>query len=289
MGLQDLAAALRPVCADDEAEWSVLVDQAGSGGDGQLVWYASSALDLYPFTAICCGYPLPASVQSRLFNPILVMSDYSTNYLETLREAYAALDDGPVLALEPGRFGQAAGFGRFAHNCGADIYPLNGRVWIEQMIPLRLWSESERDALTAAYQERYGFVGWGRPCAITDTDWHLVYLLFRFEGEGVERYLPAVFVAAENLLVFREIFERFKIPIEAFLAVRVAGKSGSWDGTHDFQQGELPRAIKNADPALCPVYWGADAPWSPLPFRKKECTIPGLGFGGCTVYKTGWR
>ena len=132
---------------------------------------------------------------------------------------------------------------------------------------------------------------------IPDNDWHLVYFLLRLSLDVGHRsfpiVFPIVFIPAENLLIFEQIFQKYEIPIWFFFAVRVGGESGSWDRTHDFEQGQLPRAIQDAPRDIRPTFWGLDErDWGnalPQSF-KKEGTILGLGYGdgGCTIFRTNW-
>lgn len=274
----------------------------------QIVWDAASGLDIYPMVAKALDR-VPRSIQ--LQNAILVMSDYSSDELNILKNVYKKLNHGhvrlpvrvtsvyrrlnhgpvQVLRTGPDVFERLEGF-----DCNVDLDYRNfvGNAFIDQMIPLKLWGDDERDKFRNAYECYNCF----HP-PVPDDDWHLVYFLFRFSSNAGEVVFPVVFVAAENLLTFEQIFLKYKIPIEIFFAVRVAGFSMTWDYTHDFNRGYLPRAIQKAPPALRPKFWGRDkrsqyqdqygAP-IPLPeYFRKVGTIKGLGNGGCTIFETNWR
>lgn len=267
----------------------------------QIVWDASSGLDIYPMVAKALDR-VPRSIQ--LQNAILVMSDYAPDYLDSLKNVYKKLNHGhvrlpvrvksvykklnhgpvQVLRTGPDVFERLEGF-----DCKVDLDYRNfvGNAFIDQMIPLKLWGDDERDKFRNAYECYNCF----HP-PVPDDDWHLVYFLFRFSSNAGEVVFPVVFVAAENLLIFEQIFLKYKIPIEIFFAVRVAsGFSMSWDYTHDFNRGYLPRAIQKASPALRPRFWGHDQVEElDLPEYFREVgTIESLGNGGCTIFETNWR
>ncbi len=272
---------------DDEQEWEVLKREFLSS-DHPLVWDASSGLDLFPLLAVAGGRA-PGELADALAQAVLLMSDYDSTLLDTLKLAYDQLDFGTVIVLQTTPGGNQV-FGRFSCNSGSTLpsSPL-AEVSIEQMIPLQVWTASERERFQHHYVTHPGVALHPVP----DDDWHLVYIELHVAHENGALTVPVLFMAMDNLLVYREVFLAYGIALEAFFAVRVGGKSGSWDQTHDFARGQLPRAIAEAPAALRPRFWALEeSVWCadlPDTFRAIGA-IPGMGFGaGSTVYHTGWR
>ena len=271
-------------CADRD-RWNEIKTEA-INTRYQIVWYASSGLDIYPMVAAKALGKVPDFLSRQLQNAILVMSDYNPDYLNGLKNVYEKLGHGPVRVWRGSAdFVEGSPFycnldGDYRHFVG------NGEAFIDQMIPWKLWGDNERNNFQKTYET------WSSSIhSVPDNDWHLVYFLFRLSFNSEQVSFPVVFVAAENLLIFEQIFQKYKIPIEIFFAVRVGGFSMSWDSTHDFKQGMLPRAIQRASPALRPKFWGADqGDKRDLPASFREVgTIEGLGNGGCKIFETNWR
>ena len=275
-------------CADRD-RWNEIKTEA-INTRYQIVWDASSGLDIYPMAAKALG-KVPDFLSRQLQNAILVMSDYAPLHLDSLKKVYQKLDHGPVRVWRGPDDSEGSPF-----YCDEDIdsrhFVRNGEAFIDQMIPLKLWGDDERNNFQTTYETRLlSSHSAHHDLAVPDDDWHLVYFLFRLSFNSEQVSFPVVFVAAENLLIFEQIFQKYKIPIEIFFAVRVGGSSGNWDSTHDFRQGMLPSAIQQASPALRPRFWGADQVDKrdlPESFRKVG-TIEGLGNGGCKIFETNWR
>lgn len=284
--IQDLIEKLSPVYEEDTSEWEQIKKEI-YGSTYQIFWYASSGLDIYPTVALALG-KIPDSILSQMQNAILVMSDYCPNYLSTLKKVYEKLDNGPVNILGKSQYGFED---LVTFQCNIDVnagYLIDVEAFVDQMIPFRLWDNDERVSFKEAYEYHPSITSHPIP----DTDWHIVYFLLRLKSDSGELFFPIVFIGAENLLIFEHLFIKYQIPIEGFFAVRVEGKSGSWDYTHDFNRGKLPRAIEASPINLRPKFWGLEEnKWGnaiPKSF-KKTCKINGLGFGGCTIFQTNWR
>ena len=65
-----------------------------------------------------------------------------------------------------------------------------------------------------------------------------------------------MYALIENLTFWREVVEKYAFTIEAFCALRVGGKSGSWDRTHS-PDGQLFTAICRSQ-SRKPIIWIAD-------------------------------
>ena len=276
-------------CADRD-RWNEIKTEA-INTRYQIVWDASSGLDIYPMAAKALG-KVPDFLSRQLQNAILVMSDYGPDHLNSLKKVYQKLDHGPVRVWRGPDDSEGSPF-----YCKLETdyqhFVENGEAFIDQMIPLKLWGDNERNNFQKTYETRLLSSIHSAPhdLAVPDDDWHLVYFLFRLSVNSEQVSFPVVFIAAENLLIFEQIFQKYKIPIEIFFAVRVEGFSSQWASTHDFRQGMLPSAIQQASTALRPRFWGADQVDKrdlPQCFRKVG-TIEGLGYDdGCKIFKTNW-
>ena len=277
----DLLKKIVPLFDEDYLEYEEIKNDL-KNSSYPIIWDASSGLDLYPLIALSTE-KITNLLSYHVQNAIWVMSDYQPDYIARLKNIYEKLDNGPVKI-----FG-AYHFNGFSYNRDRNEgRPLNGDVFIDQMIPFKLWGNNERNTFPSKYEYHSSMTNHPVP----DADWQIVYFLLRFQLASETLIFPIVFIGAENLLIFEKIFKKYNIPIDLFLAVRVAGKSGSWDYTHDFTKGKLPRAIKEAPMDLRPRYWGLEeVKWGnniPETF-KKVLRIKGLGYGGCTIFQTNWR
>ena len=275
-----------PIFNDDFSEWKNIKKKATTT-QYKIIWYASSGLDLYPVVALANGKMLD-SLSLQLENTIFVMSDYHPKYLETFKGLYKKLDNGPVKVLKNNQ-NRFEGFENIS--CNIDGYSdisVNGEAFVDQMVPLKLWDKDERTDLKNIYE--YNRRMTNHP--IPDSDWHIIYFSLMLKSDIGNFNLPIIFIGAENLLIFEKLFRKYQIPIELFFAVRVAGKSGSWDSTHDFKKGKLPYAIQESSINIRPKYWGLEeSKWGdniPQKF-KKIGKIDRLGYGGCSFFQTNWR
>jgi len=218
--------------------------------------------------------------------PVFVMSDYAQSYLDVVKRAYDHLDEGEFDLLSRWD-GDSRSWPYFYRNNNAQFGTSQRHVHLVQMIPLTLWSEANLEDFKAE------FATLTQSKLVICEAWHVIFMLLRVKRGEREVDVPAFFVAAENLLVFREIFKKYELPIEIFLAVRVGGKSGSWDWTHDFERGHLPRAIME-EPKIRPKIWGYDTANSrhdrtALPPGERVTRIQGMGHGeGCTFRRLHW-
>jgi hypothetical protein len=278
-----LLERLKPVCESDNDEWEAL--KAGVGAEIRpLVWYASSGLDLTPVVAAVAEIePL------NLVEPVFVMSDYAQSCLDVVKRAYDRLDEGEFDLLS--RWDREYSvWPSFRLDNDTQCETLQWHVHLVQMIPLTLWSEANLEDFKAEFAT---LTKSKQSKPVSCEAWHVIFMLLRVKRGKREVDVPAFFVAAENLLVFREIFKEYKLPIEIFLAVRVGSKGGSWDSTHDFEHGHLPRAIM-AEREIRPKIWGYDTANSrddstALPPGERVTRIQGMGYGeGCTFRRLHW-
>ena len=245
----------------------------------QIVWDASSALDMYPFYALHMGY-FPVKNRSDIENPVVIMSDYGPKHMNSIKEAYDNLDYGSVKLNKDDTYYR---FRIYSNDFDGDN---QFNIFLDQMIPLKLWDKPQIYEFNSLYHSSQF-----ADSAIYDREWQVVFMILRTVGRYEEKEYPVFFISTENLLVFRNIFKKYELPIEMFFAARVAGKSDSWDATHNLYSGILPREIQSYKKELRPKYWGADYPkWShgiPKSFNKLGL-IKGYGFN-CTLFYTNWR
>ena len=167
----------------------------------QIVWDASSGLDIYPMVAAKALGKIPDFLSRQLQNAILVMSDYGPYYLNRLKNVYKKLDHGPVRVWRGPADSEGSPF-----YCDVDIdrrhFVGNGEAFIDQMVPLKLWGDNERNNFQKTYETRLSSIHSAHhDLAVPDDDWHLVYFLFRLSFNSEQVSFPVVFVAAEKTLL----------------------------------------------------------------------------------------
>lgn len=265
-----LLSKLTPCFDDDQEEWKEITNELSSHQSfPKICWYASSNLDFEPIKYITNHQIYDKSQH------MLVMSDYAKTVIPILKKVYHQLGETPIHVPFRNLYGNTdnVDFQEKFDSFGEII----------QIIPLTLWTKDEQKALA---NDNY------HPCiadgVICDDTWHLVYLLIQTNNN---QYIPIVFVGAENLLVLNEIIKKYHVAMQSFFAVRVGGKSGSWDATHNFHRGQLPKAIAELPAPLRPKYWGGDVHLSVPDYfaLQPSMTIKGFGFDeGCQFYDTNW-
>lgn len=280
---------IRPIYFHDVQKWEHIKSES-LDVNYQVIWDASSGLDFYPVIATIHCPSKPKILIDSLQNPVLMMSDFNDGYLSSLMRVYDILQNGPVKVLSPSILSRSNDFTVYDFSCQLDKkaegYVFKGEAFVEQMIPLTLWTKAEIDELRTYHKQNHSV---GHFSAIADERWHVIYFTFSYMFDDRHFSLPVFYIAAENLTVYREIFERFQIPIELFFAVRVYGFSFSRDNIHDFRTGQLPKAIQS-NVRLRPAFWGVDTQGEEgLPHAfKKILTLPWVGFGGGNIYLTNW-
>lgn len=264
-----LLSKLTPCFDDDKQEWLEIIDELSNQSSLEICWYASSNLDFEPIKLIS---------HKQIYDNnrhILMMTDYAKTVTPILKKAYDQLGEKPIYVP-------------FSHLYG-DIDNVNFEQKyssfgeIVQIIPLTLWTPEEQKAL--ANDNFHASIANGVIC---DEQCHLTFLLIQTNHD---EYIPVIFVGAENLLVLNEIIKKYEITLNSFFAIRVGGKSGSWDATHDFNRGQLPKAISNLPTHLKPKYWGGDSHLKLPHYFQQEpsLVIPNFGYEDCKFYLTNWR
>lgn len=264
-----LLSKLTPCFDDDKQEWQEVIHELSYPLPPKVCWYASSNLDFEPIKLI---------QNHQIYDKnhhILMMSDYSKKVIPILKKAYNQLGETPIYIPFDNLYGNIDNvkFEKKYRSFGEII----------QMIPLTLWTLDEQEILNNSKNYHPSAANG----VICDKYWHLVYILIETDND---KYIPVIFIGAENLLVLNEIIKKYEIAMHSFFAVRVGGKSGSWDATHNFHQGQLPKAIASLPIHLRPKYWGGDVHLVlPSSFTlQPNMTVPNFGFEGCQFYNTNW-
>ena len=241
----NLAQAIEPVYAADSAEWQELASAIGWQVPA-IFWYASAGFDVQPLIQYHqCR--MPARVLKEVGDDLLcVLTDYSPYVLSALKKTYERLDFGSVKLREVTEFG-------------------NSDFVVHQMIPLRVFVPEEVERI----REAYSYI---RHNVIPDQEWHMCYLNASVNGYGCS----ALYVLIENLVFWKEICEPCALRVPLFCALRVGGKSGSWDSTHSPRRGKLWNAIRQSGlhPSNRPLWWIADN------YVELRHYWDGLGFDG---------
>jgi hypothetical protein len=230
--MKSICNKLIPIFVEDKEEWDELKPTLIK--KDKIMWYGGSSFDLKPFMDIETGNS-PIELQKILQpNPLYIMTDYSSKFVQSIKSVYANFDrDNFNLENYP------------------DIYGDNKNVEIEQMIPLKLFSFEELAKIKEQYTDYHSSVTLS---VIPDNEWHFCYVAVTQNSKSIDIIIGFV----ENLVFWKEIVEKHDISIDVFCALRVGGKSGSWDYTHSPKQGKLFNAIKNSLPQKRPKYWIAD-------------------------------
>jgi len=261
-----LIERLLPVFPSDEGEWQDLKNEI-NGSIPPLFWYGGAAFDREPVVKVLNNCVPPEVRDSLSPNIFPVLTDYSDSVISALKEIYDKLDE------EDG-----------------DQSDFHNRYWFRnqlsdvtllQMIPLTLFNPNELESIRNTYTDFH-------PCVtssvIPDDRWHFVFLLC--ESGGIE--FPLFYGLIENLVFWKEVVEKYDLDVEAFCALRVGGKSGSWDHTHSPSIGKLFKSIRSSQ-SKKPIIWIADDCFE---LRKiwREINPHDEGFYGQMHYfATGWR
>jgi hypothetical protein len=203
-----------------------------------LFWYAGAALDSKPFVDLYTRN-FPISVRRQLSRSVLpILTDYNTEVLHAFQRIYRDLDK--------------AGFSisSVADSLSSVVASRLTGPDIQEMIPLTLFKPKELARIRDEYPD---FQPSMTTSAVPDDEWHIVYISAVWNG--VEGALLYAFV--ENPTFWREVVEQYSLTVEAFCALRVAGKSGSWDHTHSPQEGKLFNAVRTSTSPR-PGIWIAD-------------------------------
>lgn len=231
----NLLESLKPVYSADNQEWQELIDEV-DGNIPPLFWYGGAAFDREPVIALFNG-SFPEDVQTYLSPNIFpVLTDYDSNIVKAIKDIYKKFDEVDfTLKTIPGDYWF--------------ISQLLG-IKILQMIPLTLFDVKTLKQIRQEYQDFHPSI---TSSVVPDDQWHFVFI--KMELDGQERNV--VYGLIENLTFWKEVVEGYDLDIEAFCALRVGGKSGSWDHTHSPKTGKLFDSIRMSK-SKKPRVWIAD-------------------------------
>lgn len=220
---------LTPVFPEDVEEWNEL--KSSLAFKKNTMWYGGSGFDLKPFIDIETGISPKEIVQAIQPNPLYLMTDYSLNLLDSFKGVYSNFDRDNF------------NLGSYFNNCN--------NVEIEQMIPLKLFGWDELKKLR---EENTKFHSSVTSSVVPDNDWHFCYFYIAVDNNEIE----LLFGFIENLVFWKDVIVTNDMNLDIFCALRVGGKSGSWDNTHSPENGKLFNSIRNSMHKSRPRFWIAD-------------------------------
>ena len=226
---------LKPVYVDDYQEWKEVVDEI-NGNIPPLFWYGGAAFDKEPVIALLNG-SFPEEAQDILSSNIFpILTDYNSKIVDVIKYIYENFDNED-----------------FSVNSAQDDYWFTSQlagIEIFQIIPLTLFDSEELRRIRKEYQD---FHPSATSSVVPDDQWHFVFINAKLEG----RECNIVYGLVENLVFWKEVVEKYALNVEAFCALRVGGKSGSWDYTHSPKRGKLFKTIRKSK-LKKPIVWIAD-------------------------------
>ena len=231
----NIVQSLRPVYREDDSEWQDLINDTKDRVPS-LFWYGGAALDIEPITALFNGL-FPKNAQELISKDIFpILTDYDSKILMTMKYIYENFDQED-----------------FSYENLPNKNWFNGQLHkfeILQMIPLTLF---DSNTVLRIRNEYPNFHSYMTSSVIPDDKWHFIFI--QAEVQGKEYNFLYGFI--ENLTFWKEVVERFSLNIEAFCALRVGGKSGSWEHTHSPATGKLFNSIRTSKENK-PKLWIAD-------------------------------
>lgn len=252
-----LLPKLKPVFAEDQAKW----DRVSSSFDpshNAFIWYAGAGHDFETIKKLA-NQNIPQRAKS-VISPhcSLICSDYDKHLLKQFKRL-------------KGLDGETKPFGPWD-----ELQP--------EIIPLTLFCPDELDSM------REKGTGHFHSCmtdsVITDDQWHITCVKIR----GIQ---PFLYAHMENLLFWEAIVERFDLKIDAFCALQMGGKSGSWDKSpHMLTGSKLARKIMDSRFHRPKLWIGDETDF--LDNRVKNFTRldpedKNNGYGVPHYWTTGWK
>lgn len=220
---------LTTVLVEDKEEWNEL--KINMKCKNNTMWYGGSEFDLRPLLDVEFDRS-PMEINNALQpNPLYVMTDYSTKFLNSIKEVYANFDRDNF------------NLSNYFHDAE--------NIEVEQMIPLKLFNINDLKRIRDENTEFHSSV---TTSVIPDDEWHFCYINVIVNNKSLDLVIGFI----ENLVFWKEIIEKYDMKVDVFCALRVGGKSGSWDNTHSPDNGKLFNAIKNSLPKRRPRFWIAD-------------------------------
>jgi len=220
----DFVRKLKPVNDKDMLLWDY-ASRTLTGRLPPLFWYAGAAFDMKPLISFYEGR-FPLEIQRRIYHQIQpILTDYSLKILKALKSVYGNLFCWQSCDSKTNMSG----------------WPWNQlrRIQVKQIVPLSFFSRTEVENIRRQYPNYHHTV---TTSVIPDDSWHFCYLEVIADGYSIS----LIYGLIENLVFWKEIVEKYGLIIDAFCALRVAGKSGSWDYTHSPSKGKLFKAIQES-------------------------------------------
>lgn len=267
-----LMQTLTPVYPEDLADWKEIATRM-NWEVPPLFWYGGAALDSKPFVDLYTGN-FPISVRRQLSRSVLpVLTDYSIEVVHALQRIYRDLDNRDL---------DNTGFSisSVADSLSSVVASRLAGLDIQEMIPLTLFKPRELARVREEYPDFHPSM---TTSAVPDDEWHVVYISAAWNGvEGALLY-----ALVENLTFWQEIVEQYSLTVEAFCALRAAGKSGSWDHTHSPQEGKLFSAIRTSTSPRPGIWIADDCEELRLIWREIEPHDRG-NYGEMHYFETNW-
>ncbi|MBK1618491.1 hypothetical protein CKO42_08575 [Lamprobacter modestohalophilus] len=215
-------------------EWQELVRDI-NGSTPPLFWYGGAAFDSKPIVALFNG-SLPKNAQEFMSPDIFpVLTDYDLNILKAIKYIYENFNK------------EDFSFDSQSENWFTYQF---SDIKILQMIPLTLFDYSTLVRIRKEYQNSHPSA---TSSVVPDDEWHFVFINTELNGKE----FSFVYGLIENLTFWKEVIEVYALNIEAFCALRVGGKSGSWDHTHNPKKGKIFDSIRTSK-LNKPRLWIAD-------------------------------
>ena len=141
------------------------------------------------------------------------------------------------------------------------------------------WEEAKRTLLNARQVVWSAGSGLLSIVSVLSDRQHATYVELFIDCAGMLFLQPVLLLHLENLLCVEQVFAQYQIPIDAFYAKRVAGKSGSWEFVHSTDS-LFMKAVCQMKRELQPKLWAADIP--------DFCRHEGQAFGVASWYHPQW-
>lgn len=253
---------LTPVHKADSTEWQKITQAIANDAtlvNAPLFWYGGSAFDTLPLQKLY-QRRFPKEAQQLLSPHIFpVFTDYNKELVGAFQTVYNNFESGDFSELE-------------------NLFWFNlSKISILQIIPLTLFDEANLNQIRNKYPNN--FHSCVTPSVIPDDKWHFVYLHIRIGNQDHQLMYGLI----ENLTFWQEVVKPYQLDVDCFCALRVGGKSGSWDNTHS-PESKLFQAIQQSD--IRPKLWIAD---NYFDIKKVWQEIaPFDGYGEMHFFKTDW-
>jgi hypothetical protein len=255
---------LQPIFKSDLEEWEEI--KARLKDIPSIFWYGGAGFDLKPVRAFQDA-SLPSKVKELTStNSFAVLTDYNSELAKIFPKIYDRFDEEEFSLKKIGHY----------------AFKNANSVEILQMVPLKLFDSERVKLLRKQYEKNRNphiadFV-------IPDKKWHFIYFVVEMDG----REYDFLYGLIENLVFFKEVVQRYDLNIEIFCALRVGGKSGSWESIYNIKSSKLVSEIAFSKTGR-PKVWITDTcyeiekVWQRLD-DEEECR-----YGKMSFFKADWE